>query len=332
MGGEEEGDLRCGQPLMCGQLGVKAPALPDPLQAVLDLDPRPGDRHRDDGFGQPVREELRAGRLGHPDELANGGLRDLGFAGGQSCRGHDQWFGGTWFDPSSNFGRGPIRCPEQNTRHGQRSHERAGGPVPIRQVGGESEAGRAVAVIEIPVGSGSPRLPRKTRPVAIKTPPRGSAQQRVTSPRAVRVQFQEALCLVHPGHSPGHVLTHDGAAQSGRNLGTDAGANDHLAAGGRQLVQHLVPRSRRRAPRRVLEHVGGAGGSASSRPQDRHRMPSPRFGDTRSRSSPGPPALRIARGAPPPRPRPGAAHPDRPGRADRQPAVEQDRAPASPCR
>ena len=52
-------------------------------------------------------------------------------------------------------------------------------------------------------------------------------------------RFQKALSPIGPGTRPGRVLAENGASQSGRNLGADAGADDHLAAGGRQLLQHL---------------------------------------------------------------------------------------------
>ena len=46
-------------------------------------------------------------------------------------------------------------------------------------------------MIDIPAGCGSPGLPGETRPVAIKTPPRGTAKQRVTSPRAIRARSRK---------------------------------------------------------------------------------------------------------------------------------------------
>ncbi len=220
---------------------MKVPSLTltNPVHAVLDRGPGPGDRHSEDGFGQAASARIRVAVLRHRAESAQGSLRGVGFTCTDCRGGRDEWLGGTQVGPTGDLGSGPIRSPEQNTRYGKCPHECGARPLPIHQIGGESQTGRAVALIEVPTGCGSLRLPGQTRPVAIETSPRGAAQQGVTTPGAVPARFQKALSPISPGTRPGRVLAENGASQSGRNLGADAGADDHLAAGGRQLLQHL---------------------------------------------------------------------------------------------
>ena len=159
VGVEKQSDLRCGHPLARGQFGIASPALPNPPHTVLDLDPRSGDRHRDDGLGQPLSTRVGVGPLRPPADLRKGGLRGLRSPAATAAA---ATISGSVTPSATRPAISAVArsaAPEQNTRNGQCPHECRGRPIPVRQAGGESQTGRAVAVIEVPAGGDSPAPP-----------------------------------------------------------------------------------------------------------------------------------------------------------------------------